>query len=412
MAYSPTNRYGVKFRNRFACFLGTFHPYKHMIEVIFRHKLLFFPFFAPLIHFTQPRAIVHRKSKLAQAGLIFLLHKLAYPSIRPRLTSLVQRIDTQIAPNARNHLLSRCDLIEIYIPFALDFGICIGSDYDVYFKRLIQSLHVFAAFSSPPYFRVTLLFALQLQYLYKAWHPMRALVRYHLRLLNEEDGETSLSLLSRSIGTGPGRAESKCVNDQYVLIHEFRKCAEDFKEELDLRSFIPTRRRFTANDEEVKSIVAFYTQVLDNFEAGRWRHYRFQNRSSNEGGDNNKRALGRDKERKSLWLRICPRISQCDVVDKINQTVQSLKNSFSQHLDPKVARVLSDFNYQELNLEPSGEIDDILSSSPIRNIPAIDPVDLVPDELETDEKLLSPIHPPSDHSKTTRSMNASMKVAK
>ena len=141
-------------------------------------------------------------------------------------------------------------------------------------RFLIQSISMFLLLGSTTYAKITLLSALHFQYLHRVQHPILEMVKQEPLLLNEEDGETSLSILSRSTVGTPRQVDHVSIENQFYLINELKSCCDDLSTELGMTPFIPRRRKYSINDVSVQRVAKFYLGVIDRMIHGTFRHCR------------------------------------------------------------------------------------------------------------------------------------------
>ncbi len=81
---------------------------------------------------------------------------------------------------------------------------------------------LFLGFDAHQYIQCTLLNELHEDYLRLVEHPTSFLWLLDIRLLNEERGELTLSLLANAVGTDPEKSEVDKLDSSYAIINYCR----------------------------------------------------------------------------------------------------------------------------------------------------------------------------------------------
>jgi len=89
-----------------------FHPYKKLLEDVWRKPELFYTFFAPLCHSLNPKSPVKIKPKLKLIDSYFTMLRLLWPEFRAGFRGLLPDLTGKIKTHMQNILL----IFEFFIP--------------------------------------------------------------------------------------------------------------------------------------------------------------------------------------------------------------------------------------------------------------------------------------------------------
>ena len=89
-----------------------FHPYKKLLEDVWRKPELFYTFFAPLCHSMNSKSPVKVKPKLKLIDSYFTMLRLLWPEFRARFRSLLPNLRGKLKVHFQNVLL----VCEFFIP--------------------------------------------------------------------------------------------------------------------------------------------------------------------------------------------------------------------------------------------------------------------------------------------------------
>lgn len=106
-------------RIRLACpVMELFHPYKKLLEDMWRKPEFFHTIFAPLAHYFHPNSPVKSKPKLKQIESLVTTLRLLWPEFREKFYLL----DNHVKGLARNHFRNVLLVMEFFIPI-----VCLSS---------------------------------------------------------------------------------------------------------------------------------------------------------------------------------------------------------------------------------------------------------------------------------------------
>jgi hypothetical protein len=89
-----------------------FHPYKKLLEDVWRKPELFYTFFAPLCHYVNPNSPVKIKPKLMFIDSYFTMLRLIWPEFRGPFRHLLDVLGAPLKMHLQNILL----VFEFFIP--------------------------------------------------------------------------------------------------------------------------------------------------------------------------------------------------------------------------------------------------------------------------------------------------------
>jgi hypothetical protein len=89
-----------------------FHPYKKLLEDVWRAPELFYTFFAPLCHSLNPKSPVKKKPRLKLIDSYFTMLRLLWPEFRAGFHTLHRTLKGKLRAHLQNILL----VFEFFIP--------------------------------------------------------------------------------------------------------------------------------------------------------------------------------------------------------------------------------------------------------------------------------------------------------
>jgi hypothetical protein len=100
-------------RIRLGCpVLELWHPYKKLMEDVWRKPELFYTFWAPLEHSIHPTSAVYTKPKMKKLEAYFTAMRLLWPEFRELFLALPPPVSGQLRAHLRNIIL----IFEFFIP--------------------------------------------------------------------------------------------------------------------------------------------------------------------------------------------------------------------------------------------------------------------------------------------------------
>jgi hypothetical protein len=129
-------------RIRFACpVMDLFHPYKKLLEDVWRRPELYYTFFAPLEHAIHADSKVRRKPKLKQIESFFLALRHSWGEFRDRFLALQNSVQGDALCHLRNIIL----LGEFFLPLVLLISLCsfMFSRFNCFFLQSADSVSVY-----------------------------------------------------------------------------------------------------------------------------------------------------------------------------------------------------------------------------------------------------------------------------
>lgn len=96
-----------------------FHPYKKLLEDVWKKPELFYTFFAPLSHSLNPKSPVKIKPKLKLIDSYFTMLRLLWPEFRTEFRTLLVNQSGKLKTHLQNILL----IFEFFIPIVSYFYI-------------------------------------------------------------------------------------------------------------------------------------------------------------------------------------------------------------------------------------------------------------------------------------------------
>lgn len=94
-----------------------FHPYKKLLEDVWKKPELFYTFFAPLSHALNPKSPVKIKPKLKLIDSYFTMLRLLWPTFRAQFRTLLPDLSGKLKTHFQNILL----IFEFFIPIVSDY---------------------------------------------------------------------------------------------------------------------------------------------------------------------------------------------------------------------------------------------------------------------------------------------------
>ncbi len=89
-----------------------FHPYKKLLEDVWKKPELFYTFFAPLSHALNPKSPVKIKPKLKLIDSYWTMLRLLWPEFRQGFRALLPELTGKLKTHLKNILL----IFEFFIP--------------------------------------------------------------------------------------------------------------------------------------------------------------------------------------------------------------------------------------------------------------------------------------------------------
>ena len=110
-----------------------FHPYKKMLEDVWRKPELFYAFFAPLAHSLNPNSPVKTKPKLKFIESYFTMLRLLWPQYRLQFRALLPTLRGKLKTHLQNILL----IIEFFIPIVSSRSLFVLSSTCFFFVEFV-----------------------------------------------------------------------------------------------------------------------------------------------------------------------------------------------------------------------------------------------------------------------------------
>jgi hypothetical protein len=115
---------------------------------------------------------------------------------------------------------------------------------------------------------------IMLTWLRKTRHPVWDMLCCDVTVLNEEKGESSLSVLARALRSKSIRSDCSVVNNRYFLTRSQMMLARELKVDLSCSADQKWHgRRVDADGDDVTSCAMYFKGVVRSMRAGTWRHY-------------------------------------------------------------------------------------------------------------------------------------------
>jgi hypothetical protein len=268
-----------------------------------------------------------------------------------------------------------------------DYGIALklddGKEMFIHIARLLK---VFFCLGSNLYEGVLLCQLLVLSHLRRHNHPVWQMFHHNLSAFNEECGELSFSVLSRSTQGDSLRSDAVHMNDTYKLIHQYRAVANDFESALYQNQKVdPKGFNVEANSVEVKAMVQFFKAMIQSLKNGTYKPYRVsKTRKSAAYSCKEKEEALRDELKTA---EVPKRLFLKDFSIKLNKRIDCIRNNLD-------STYYNDFlkNMFLSNLESapsvSDDFEEIITESEESDAP-----DLL-DNIEAESKAPSPVSVP------------------
>lgn len=239
------------------------------------------------------------------------------------------------------------------------------------FVHITRLLKLFFCLGSPIYEEACLAQLLILSHLRRYNHPVWQMFQHNLSAFNEECGELSFSVLSRSTQGDSLRSDIEHMNDTYRLIHLYRSVADDFESSLYRNQTVDGKHfQIAADSSEVRSLVIMFKEMIGSIQRGSYKPYRqilkvkgiaYKKKAEEEG-------LRED-------MKKCSRLFVTDIQSKLQGRIQAmtkkyqssfyndyLKNMFTSNLEPPPS-VSDSFDHKSCSDSDDSDPDDIVCES-------------------------------------------------